>query len=186
MNVVNSLSTTDRNVLAVVSGVDTSTHVLEAAIERAEQELASLVVVYVMPRRQYEAAQRSVASSHDLAGDGFTFSHTQAMEEAKNVAERAVERAIGGRDIQFTTVGEIGKFVPTVLDVAMTRKKPSHDLRHLIFDNIGAVGYLDARGRLTSYTEDGVRHYRPADSGDETGAETETEAVGVAADETSV
>lgn len=115
---MNSLSTTDRNVLAVVSGVDTSTHVLEAAIERAEQELASLVVVYVMPQGQYEAAQRSVASSHDLASDGFTFSHTQAMEGAKNVAERAAETAIGGRDIQFTTVGEIGKFVPTVLDVA--------------------------------------------------------------------
>lgn len=102
-------------------------------------------------------------------------------------AEAAAD-SLGSLDALVESVVETVESLedPTVLEVAMTRKKPSHDLRHLIFDNIGAVGYLEASGRLTSYTEDGVRHYRPADSGDETEAETETEAVGVAADETSV
>ncbi len=71
---------------------------------------------------------------------------------------------------------------PTAYDVAVRRKEPHHDLNHTIFDNVGAVGYLEACGRLMSYVEDGVRHYRPVDSE----AETETEPVGVAADETSV
>lgn len=101
-------------------------------------------------------------------------------------AKAAAENCLGSLDALVESVHETVKSLEeaTVLEVAMSRKKPSHDLRHLIFDNIGAVGYLEARGRLVSYVEDGVRQYRPADTEAET--ETETEAVGLATDETSV
>ena len=98
----------------------------------------------------------------------------------------AAENSLGSLDALVKSVHETVESLgeATVLEVAMSRKKPEHDLRHLIFDNIGAVGYLEAKGRLVSDLEDGVRQYRPADTEAET--ETETEAVGVAADETSV
>ncbi|MDZ7689443.1 MAG: MBL fold metallo-hydrolase [Halobacteriales archaeon] len=98
----------------------------------------------------------------------------------------AADNSLGSLDALVESVRETVESLEeaTVLEVALNRKKPEHDLRHLIFDNIGAVGYLEAEGRLVSHLEDGVRHYRPAESGDEN--ETETEAVGVSADETSV
>lgn len=108
---MNIVPITEQNILAVVRGVETSNHVLEAAIECAQQEFASLLVVYVMPLRRYEASQQSLANSQDLKHEGYTFSHTQAVEEAKSVATRAAETLIGERDIPFTALGEVGKFV---------------------------------------------------------------------------
>ena len=92
----------------------------------------------------------------------------------------AAENSLGSLDALVESVHETVESFdgnPTVLEVAMSRKKPEHDLRHLIFDNIGAVGYLEEQGRITSYLEDGVRRYRPAEA---------EKTVGVAADETSV
>lgn len=77
----------------------------------------------------------------------------------------AAEDSLGSLDALVESVAEAVESLedPTVLEVAMARKKPSHDLRHLIFDNIGAVGYLEQQGRLGSYLEDGVRHYTVAE-----------------------
>ena len=77
----------------------------------------------------------------------------------------AAEDSLGSLDALVDSVSETVESLedPTVLEVAMTRKKPSHDLRHLIFDNIGAVGCLEQQGRLESYLEDGIRHYTVAE-----------------------
>jgi len=100
----------------------------------------------------------------------------------------AADNSLGSLDALVESVHETVESLgeATVLEIAMSRKKPEHDLRHLIFDNIGAVGYLEAKGSLVSNLEDGVRQYRPVDTEAGAGNETETEAVEVAADETSV
>lgn len=110
--------TTDQKILAVVAGVDTSSHVLEAAVERAEQEGASLVVLHVMPQHAYDGRRQSRATIRELKYDGFTFTYDQATESAENVAERAAQAAIGDRDIPYTAVGRVGDLVSTVLAVA--------------------------------------------------------------------
>ncbi|MFP4188170.1 MAG: MBL fold metallo-hydrolase [Halobacteriales archaeon] len=48
---------------------------------------------------------------------------------------------------------------PTALDVTVTRMKPDHEVGYVIFDNLGALGYLDATGRVESWHEDGRRRF---------------------------
>ncbi|MCX2819013.1 MBL fold metallo-hydrolase [Haladaptatus sp. F3-133] len=48
---------------------------------------------------------------------------------------------------------------PTVLDVTLARKKPGHEVGYVIFDNLGALGYLDAAGRVESRLDDGRRRF---------------------------
>ena len=74
----------------------------------------------------------------------------------------AAENSLGSLDAlvesAHAAVGSLDE--PTAYEVAVERKKPGHDVRHLIFDNIAALGYLEEQDRLTSYVEDGVRRYR--------------------------
>jgi len=120
----------------------------------------------------YETFERLGARDAEYVYPG----HGPVFDDPKDAAENS----LGSLDALVESVHETVESFdgnPTVLEVAMSRKKPEHDLRHLIFDNIGAVGYLEEQGRITSYLEDGVRRYRPAEA---------EKTVGVAADETSV
>lgn len=114
------MATTEQTILAVVAGVETSSQVLAAAIERVEQEAVSLVVLHVMTHHVYDRRRDSYAAIRELKHDGFTFTHDQATESAERIAERAAQAAIGERDIPYTPVGRVGDLVSTVLAVAAT------------------------------------------------------------------
>lgn len=136
---------TDQKILAVVAGVDTSSHVLEAAVEHAEQEGASLVVLHVMPQHVIDRRRQSRTTIRELKYDGFTFTHDQAVESAKNVAERAAQAAIGDRDIQYTPVGRTGDLVSAVLAVAATYDCETIFLQETYPWWRGAIGRADRR-----------------------------------------
>ena len=106
------------NILVVVDESETTTPMLQAAVERAERERAALVVVHVMPQSVYERRQTAIRGSTDLRRDGLTYTITQATETAKGVADGAVEVAIGERAIPYTTVGVVGRPIPAILAVA--------------------------------------------------------------------
>ncbi|MFB6295705.1 MAG: universal stress protein [Halobacteriales archaeon] len=112
------MATTDQKILAVVADVETSSHVLEAAVEQVQQEAASLVVLHVMPYHVYYDRQRSYTTNRDFKSEGYTFTHDQAMESAENVAERVAQATIDNREIPYTAVGRVGDVVPTVIAVA--------------------------------------------------------------------
>lgn len=48
---------------------------------------------------------------------------------------------------------------PSALDVTLARKKPEHDVGYVIFDSLGALGYLEQEGRVDSWLDDGVRRF---------------------------
>lgn len=106
------------NILVAVDGTESNAHLMEAAIERAETQGGTLVVLYAMTPRLFEARQWSLAGQADLRHDGLTYSTAQARTDARAVAERTAKEAIGDRDVPYTAVGAIGKLVPTVLAVA--------------------------------------------------------------------
>lgn len=114
------MTNTSQKILAVVAGVETSSHVLAAAVERAEQEAASLVVLHVMPEDTYERRQQSYATTRNLQSEGFTFTYEQATESAESVAERAAKMALGDTNISYTAVGRVGDPISPVLAVALT------------------------------------------------------------------
>jgi nucleotide-binding universal stress UspA family protein len=114
------MSGNEQKILVVVTGVETSSHVLDAAVEHAVQAAASLVVLHVMPYHVYENSGSSRATIPDLKYDGFTFTYDQATESAESVAERAAQTAIGDRDVPYTAVGRVGDFISTVLAAAAT------------------------------------------------------------------
>jgi hypothetical protein len=41
----------------------------------------------------------------------------------------------------------------------LARKKPEQEVGYVIFDNLGALGYLDEAGRLDSWIEGGARRF---------------------------
>lgn len=106
------------SILVAVDGTDENAHVIEAAVELAEEEDESLVVLHAMPPRLYDARQRYMAADRDLSYDGFTYTASQARADAKNLAERAASEAIGDRAVDYVTVGTVGNLVPTVLATA--------------------------------------------------------------------
>lgn len=107
-----------KNILVVIDENRTTTHVLQAAVERAERERAALVVLNVMPRTMYDARQTAILRSKDLRRDGFTYTLAQANAAARGVAERAVRVAIGERAVPYTTVGAVGRPITTIPAVA--------------------------------------------------------------------
>lgn len=113
---------TEHKTLVVVAGVETSSHVMAAAIDYAETEGTSLVVLHVMPLHVYENRQRSMGEMPNLRYDGFTFDLDQAEESAESVAERAAQAAIGDRDIAYTAVGRVGDLISTVLAAAAAHR----------------------------------------------------------------
>lgn len=107
-----------RTILVVVDENETTAHVLPDAVERAERERASLVVLNVMPQSVYEGRQRGVRGNRVLQGDGVTYTFDQATATARGVAERAARVAIGDRAVPYTSVGVVGRPVTAVLAVA--------------------------------------------------------------------
>jgi len=88
--------------------------------------------------------------------------HGPVFDDPKSAAENS----LGSLDALVESAHEAVAAVdhePTAYEVALERKKPGHDVRHLIFDNIGALGYLEKQDRLASYVEGGVRRYRLAE-----------------------
>lgn len=107
-----------KNLLVVVDENETTAHVLQAAVERAERERAALVVLHVMPQRVYERRETAILANSGLRRDGFSYTYTQATDAARGIADRAAWMAIGERAVPYTAVGVIGRPVPTVLAVA--------------------------------------------------------------------
>lgn len=121
------------NILVAVDGTGTNAHVMEAAIERAEREDGSLVVVHVIPTAEYEARQRAVRSIGGLTNDGFTYGITQARDEARDIADRAAREAIGTRAVPYTAVGAVGKLVPMILASAA-----EHGAETVVLGDVGS------------------------------------------------
>lgn len=86
--------------------------------------------------------------------------HGPVFEDTRNAAAKSTESLDSLVEDVYETVASFDDRDPTAFEVAVSRKEPHHDLNHTIFDNIGALGYLDAQDRLVSYLEDGVRRYR--------------------------
>lgn len=57
----------------------------------------------------------------------------------------------------YATVEELDE--PTALDVTVSRKKPEQDVGYVIFDNLGALGYLEDQGRVDSWLDGEVRRF---------------------------
>jgi glyoxylase-like metal-dependent hydrolase (beta-lactamase superfamily II) len=80
------------------------------------------------------------------------------------VFDALADAADGSRHSLDSLVEDVRGYVekldaPTALDVTLTRKKPDHEVSYLIFDTVGALGYLDETGEVESWMEDGVRRF---------------------------
>lgn len=93
-------------------------HVLESAVQRAEQEEKGLVAVNVIPGAAYRDRRNLVMDSRDLRRDGVTYTLAQAQTEAKVRMDRELRRIIGDRDVSFEAVGNVGELVPTAVKLA--------------------------------------------------------------------
>lgn len=102
------------NILVAVDESDANAHVVEAAVGRAEREVASLVVVHVVQPRTYAARSRSMAGTAGLRRDGFTYTVEQAEAGAESVAVRSAREAVGDRAVPYVAVGAVGRLGPTI------------------------------------------------------------------------
>lgn len=112
------MTTTENRILVVVPDVEAGSHVMQAAVEHAEREAASLVVLHCMPTRVYERRQQNFSAANDFASDGLTYTRNQALEHAESISAQVAQTALGDRDVPYTTVGRIGDPVSTMLAVA--------------------------------------------------------------------
>jgi glyoxylase-like metal-dependent hydrolase (beta-lactamase superfamily II) len=88
--------------------------------------------------------------------------HGPVFEDLKDAVEGArysLDALVEDVYAQVETLEE-----PTALDVTLARKEPEQEVGYVIFDNLGALGYLDETGRLESWIEDGVRRFDVAEA----------------------
>ena len=94
---------------------------------------------------------RALGVERVFPGHGPVFDElADAVEGARASLDALVEDVYA----QVETLDE-----PTALDVTMARMKPDHEVGYVIFDNLGALGYLNAEGRVESWVEDGRRRF---------------------------
>lgn len=86
-----------------------------------------------------------------LPGHGPVFGN---LEEAVEGARSSLDALVEDVYAQVETLEE-----PTALDVTLARKKPEQEVGYVIFDNLGALGYLDEAGRLDSWLEGAARRF---------------------------
>lgn len=106
------------HILVAVDDPSEDEHVLESAIQRAEQEGKGLIAVNVIPEAAYRERRNLVMESRDLSRDGVTYTLSQAQSDAKLRLDRELRRAIGDRDVSFEAVGDVGELVPTAVKLA--------------------------------------------------------------------
>ncbi len=88
-------------------------------------------------------------------GHGPTFTDLDAaVDQAEDSLDRLVERVAD-------TLDELGR--ATTFDVTLQHSDGQDDFRNRIFDDAGALGYLEQQGRATSELEDGVRYFKAVD-----------------------
>lgn len=107
-----------KQILVVVEADGTTTHVIDAAVERARRERASLVVLNVLPETVYERRQDAIRENRTLQRNGYMYGITQATETARGIADRAAHEAIGEHDVPYTSVGIVGAPLTAILQVA--------------------------------------------------------------------
>lgn len=91
--------------------------------------------------------------SPDLAYPG----HGPVFEDVSGAIKGARESLGALVEDVYETVLELQE--PSAIDVALKRKKKGHDVNYIVFDNVGALGYLEQKGRIESYLDDGVRRF---------------------------
>jgi len=102
----------------------------------------------------YDGLSRIEEATSDRAYPG----HGPVFDDVSGAVE-------GARESLGNLVEEVHESVekleePSAIDVALDRKEEGHDVNYILFDNVGALGYLEEQGRVESYLEDGTRRFR--------------------------
>ncbi|MFW5929348.1 MAG: MBL fold metallo-hydrolase [Halobacteriota archaeon] len=87
--------------------------------------------------------------------------HGPVFDDLPSAVERGVDsldRLVEGVREAVDDLGEA-----TAVDVALHRAEEPEDVRHLLFDNIGALGYLEREGDVESEVVEGSRRFSPAE-----------------------
>ncbi len=77
-----------------------------------------------------------------------------AVDQAEDSLDRLVERCAD-------TLRDLGR--ATTFDVTLQHAESQDDFRNRIFDDAGALGYLEKQELATSELEDGVRYFEPVE-----------------------
>jgi glyoxylase-like metal-dependent hydrolase (beta-lactamase superfamily II) len=83
--------------------------------------------------------------------------HGPVFEDLTDAVEGSTESLDALVEDVYGTVERLDE--PTALDVTMVRKEPEQEARYVMFDNVGALGYLEQQGRIESHLDDGVRRF---------------------------
>lgn len=102
--------------LAVVDGTDASERLVGEAGQLAGGVDAELVVFAVTPEEDYEGTRES----RDRAG-GRPYSVDQAAEDARQRAESVARVALEDQDVDYETVGSVGRVADRILRTAEDR-----------------------------------------------------------------
>jgi glyoxylase-like metal-dependent hydrolase (beta-lactamase superfamily II) len=99
---------------------------------------------------------RAPETDRVLPGHGPVF---EDLSEAVDGARKSLDALVEDVHAQVEALES-----PTALDVTLARKKPEHEVGYVIFDNLGALGYLESTGRVRSRLEDGRRRFEVAEA----------------------
>jgi len=101
----------------------------------------------------YDGLSRIEDENPDRAYPG----HGPVFEDVSGAVEGSRESLDALIEDVYETVLELKD--PSAIDVALERKKKGHEVNYIVFDNVGALGYLEELGRVESYLEEGVRRF---------------------------